>query len=166
MQMGWERVLLPSQNCRTVEDIPENGVWGQSPVAIIQLEAEPIRYAMRTDSLRLRLQPEEREQLLAFLRTLWGAGGGSLTHLSVKSRTRTYAPCQRRKCQQNDTGVGWPRWKTLSRKRPHATTANVIKLRIKLTSQPRGCRRSFVQSHSGINANVQTEPPVGILLAA
>jgi len=29
---------------------------------------------MRTDSLRLRLQPEEREQLMAFLRTLWVGG--------------------------------------------------------------------------------------------
>jgi hypothetical protein len=26
MQMGWERVLLPSQNRRSVEGIPENGV--------------------------------------------------------------------------------------------------------------------------------------------
>jgi hypothetical protein len=26
--------------------------------------------------------------------------------------------------------------------------------------------RSFIKSHLGINANVQTEPPVGILLAA
>ena len=51
MQMGWERVLLPSQNRRSVEGIPENGVRSQSPVAIIQREAEPVRYAMRTDSL-------------------------------------------------------------------------------------------------------------------
>ena len=27
-------------------------------------------------------------------------------------------------------------------------------------------RRSFVETYWGINANVQTEPPVGILLAA
>jgi len=28
MQMGWERVLLPSQNRRSVEGVPENGLLG------------------------------------------------------------------------------------------------------------------------------------------
>jgi hypothetical protein len=70
-----------------------------------------------------------------------GAAAGSSNSLlladpAAQSPTRTCAPCQRRKCQENELGHRRPKWKTLSRKRPHATTANVTKLRIKPTSQP------------------------------